>query len=562
MVGTDRILATGAFLLLGVGLYMVWMMSAQFTLLPGGPRLHAELDVRDVPGVMPKASAATAFLGGNRSSFWETIFRPENWQRERGLALQFGRGLIAEAVSTTTFTTATTVTAITTTTTFTTATTITSTTGTTATTVTTFTSTTATSTTMTTESRRARAATLRGGIPVAARGKPLVIFVTILAPAGGKPRRDKIRRTWLKQSRGTPGIEGRFFIGRGAAGEAIPEHLEAEIKEHGDIVVLDVPDTYAELARKCREMFAWAIINFKPAFVLKVDDDAYVNLEGMLLEAKGLPKELVYWGSMQVQPILRGGHRNAEFSMPREMSSFPPYASGGGYMLSADLAWYVGNPPVEPLPMTNEDAYLGVALLPFNVKRYNTPRVYAHGTNGCIATQNIGVIHYVKDDQNNLDCMDELHEIVTSNNGTMVCRSRYCGPMTCDYGKPAGWQKCLKKVDNATTEWAPISKSRACEGNSEGVTRFKYSEGIKGPLCCQQLCDETCGCVAVDFYQATLWCSLYRESCTSPSKSTDMASSWRRAPRKRRSGPRREKGRARTRSTTPPRPLPRVNSTG
>lgn len=56
---------------------------------------------------------------------------------------------------------------------------------------------------------------------------------------------------------------------------------------------------------------------------------------------------------------------------------FPPYASGGGYVLSRDLVVLVAFPQVEPVLMTNEDAYLGIVLLPYNVIRLHQEEVRA-----------------------------------------------------------------------------------------------------------------------------------------------------------------------------------------
>ena len=52
------------------------------------------------------------------------------------------------------------------------------------------------------------------------------------------------------------------------------------------------------------------------------------------------------------EPVLPG-------YLPHPMPDyFPPYASGGGYVLSADLVPLVAFPPIEPVLMTNEDAYV------------------------------------------------------------------------------------------------------------------------------------------------------------------------------------------------------------
>jgi hypothetical protein len=57
--------------------------------------------------------------------------------------------------------------------------------------------------------------------------------------------------------------------------------------------------------------------------------------------------------------------------------------SGGGYVLGYNLVSHLANPIVQPIKMLNEDAYLGVALLQFNVNRVSTMEVYPNGIKGC-----------------------------------------------------------------------------------------------------------------------------------------------------------------------------------
>jgi hypothetical protein len=57
-------------------------------------------------------------------------------------------------------------------------------------------------------------------------------------------------------------------------------------------------------------------------------------------ELAKLPRELAYFGKMQgTNPVLHTStSRNAERYLPRDLTRFPPYASGAGYVLSRDLA--------------------------------------------------------------------------------------------------------------------------------------------------------------------------------------------------------------------------------
>jgi hypothetical protein len=56
--------------------------------------------------------------------------------------------------------------------------------------------------------------------------------------------------------------------------------------------------------------------------------------------------------------------------------------SGAGYALSVDVATAYSHPPVEPIKMLNEDAYLGLALLPYNVRRVSSAGIFPNGIRG------------------------------------------------------------------------------------------------------------------------------------------------------------------------------------
>jgi len=352
----------------------------------------------------------------------------------------------------------------------------------------------------------------------------LTLFVGVLSCATGWHRRARIRRTWLTGAVAAPRVEARFFIG-GAGGDVHPA-LAAEMQEHHDVVVLDVSDKYSALVDKTTGMFAWATSAFDPMFVLKVDDDTYINVGAVRAVVRGLPEHMAYWGKMQTGPVLRGSHRNAENNVPKGMETFPPYASGAGYILSGDLARHAGMRRAWTVRMTNEDAYVGVVLLPLKVHRVNSNHIYVDGIRACTRTEDVHVVHYVDATKTDaaLGCMDEMHARVVGGAPT-VCRSWRC-PAKCDYNESKGWRACPKSAIPAA--WALVSSKAVCEGNDEGVKRFAHQSDVLDATCCRKLCDETCGCSAVDFFTVSSWCNLYRKSCAKPTTTKDGGSSWRR----------------------------------
>jgi len=114
-------------------------------------------------------------------------------------------------------------------------------------------------------------------------GRP-TLFIGILSYCAGRDRRDAIRQTWLTkevlESQATLiRIQAKFVLGK------TPNHeksswcssraLRSEASEFGDLLFLDVEESYQVLTRKSLEMFHWINRHLNPEFVFKTDDDSY-----------------------------------------------------------------------------------------------------------------------------------------------------------------------------------------------------------------------------------------------------------------------------------------------
>lgn len=244
----------------------------------------------------------------------------------------------------------------------------------------------------------------------------------------------------------------------------------------------------------------------------------------MMKTIDGLPSSRLYFGYlMNNVPLLRSSSRlssrNKEKSgvgyLPDMMPGhFSPYMSGAGYMISCDLVHVVSSPVLKPVKMLNEDAYMGIVLLPFNITRITSSLIYPYGILGvCINPSNVGVVHYLKEG-NKYGCMRNMHANITSGNN--VCRTKFCNvpKSLCTYAHPASAGKCRVSEN---PKWKVISPKAACERNSEGVVRRSHAQ-VMNKECCLKLCEETCWCVAVDYYVESVWCNLYDKPCKQPSQ--------------------------------------------
>eukprot|EP00698_Gefionella_okellyi_P006413 TRINITY_DN15764_c0_g1_i1.p1 TRINITY_DN15764_c0_g1~~TRINITY_DN15764_c0_g1_i1.p1 ORF type:complete len:298 (-),score=32.24 TRINITY_DN15764_c0_g1_i1:110-976(-) len=151
--------------------------------------------------------------------------------------------------------------------------------------------------------------------------------------------------------------------------------LEAEILQYGDIVQVDVIDSYDTILRKLLRFLPWVASEYDFEFFMHADDDSFVRLDLLLEVIKGLPRQKVWWGYMWnlpgstriTRPLRNPAHKSY---MPVEQhadnSPYPTFASGCGFLLSADLTlWLMIN--AEALPDYRlVDAGCGLYLAAFS----------------------------------------------------------------------------------------------------------------------------------------------------------------------------------------------------
>merc|ERR1719422_475575 len=128
---------------------------------------------------------------------------------------------------------------------------------------------------------------------------------------------------------------------------------------------------------------------FRPArFFMKIDDDAFADLDGLIAVLENQTSKYVYMGLIQTcAPVERSG-KNAEQPDVFEGEFFPPYALGGAYILNADLVHEVvqaASPQHSQfLKFFNEDVAVGVLIAETLMPRIPVHRVMLSATEpGC-----------------------------------------------------------------------------------------------------------------------------------------------------------------------------------
>lgn len=165
------------------------------------------------------------------------------------------------------------------------------------------------------------------------------LLILITSTPSRNNSRTAIRNTWCEQcNKRTSKIKYVFVFGN--RNDSIENtNLLKESELYHDIIQMDFHDSYANLTYKTLSSFKWSQEFCKNAkYVMKTDDDMYVNTELLPLLLKAAPSEK-FIGGMCWGP--GSPHRNKQskwyvsFAQYRH-STFPSMCSGTGYVMSRD----------------------------------------------------------------------------------------------------------------------------------------------------------------------------------------------------------------------------------
>lgn len=198
-----------------------------------------------------------------------------------------------------------------------------------------------------------------------------LLFIGVFSAPGYTKRRDEVRASWqqhplLKNSSGKdkPLIAARFVVGE-PDGEDERVALAQEMKLHDDMLHLpEHRDTYENLPNKTIAFFHWFVAHDRAAFVMKLDDDTFPNLDRLvpLLLEKQRVSPYNYIGSLLWHGPVQGSGKWAEHGRYAE-EEYPAYMAGSGYILSTELAKHLDEVNLKEgrlRILTNEDTTIGV----------------------------------------------------------------------------------------------------------------------------------------------------------------------------------------------------------
>ncbi|KZS16568.1 Uncharacterized protein APZ42_017163 [Daphnia magna] len=134
------------------------------------------------------------------------------------------------------------------------------------------------------------------------------VFLAIISGAGNFEKRNVTRHLWPKhlkaeQDKGLMGVAGfAFILGKPDKNET-QKQIEEESQMYGDIIQIEMVDTYRNLSLKVAALFNWLHIQncSKVDFLFKVDDDVYVNVRNLVQFIQSQPRHDTNLKSLDIQ---------------------------------------------------------------------------------------------------------------------------------------------------------------------------------------------------------------------------------------------------------------------
>ncbi|KAE8582423.1 hypothetical protein XENTR_v10020118 [Xenopus tropicalis] len=218
-------------------------------------------------------------------------------------------------------------------------------------------------------------------------GRDVFLLMVVSSSPENKTRRDTIRRTWGNMTNYKDLVVVRMFaLGRPTSEETQAELL-VESQVHKDMVEASFLDTYENRTLKVITSMEW-IVTFCPnaRFILKVDQEAFVNVESLVdylsylltLERRS---EDVYIGRVIHQGVPDREPKSLHFvptsSYPDAF--YPDYCSGTALVISQDVARKVYLVSKDETTLLPPDVFLGMCarkagVVPVHSSRFSGPK--------------------------------------------------------------------------------------------------------------------------------------------------------------------------------------------
>ncbi|TWW78658.1 UDP-GalNAc:beta-1,3-N-acetylgalactosaminyltransferase 2 [Takifugu flavidus] len=149
--------------------------------------------------------------------------------------------------------------------------------------------------------------------------------------------------------------------------------LQRESLTNGDMVFVDVVDTYRNVPSKLLQFYRWSVANAHFKLLLKTDDDCYIDVDSVLMKIdhKHLQRSNLWWGNFrQSWAVDRVGKwQELEYASP----AYPAFACGSGYVVSRDLVQWLSSNAGKLKAYQGEDVSMGIWMAAVGPHKYQDP---------------------------------------------------------------------------------------------------------------------------------------------------------------------------------------------
>lgn len=171
-----------------------------------------------------------------------------------------------------------------------------------------------------------------------------------------------------------------FLVGQ-TRNSRLDELLEKEANYYRDIIFGNFIDSYRNLTRKMVLGIEWASKHCQAKYLMKADEDSFVNILDLikwLEEYHRMPRRSNY---LFMGAAIIGSHpyreRDSQFFVSEKEypeSTYPPYASGSGYVFSGKLLKKLSKALKLVKLFSNEDVCFGLLMWHIGVNLINNDK--------------------------------------------------------------------------------------------------------------------------------------------------------------------------------------------
>ncbi|EDO34506.1 predicted protein, partial [Nematostella vectensis] len=198
-------------------------------------------------------------------------------------------------------------------------------------------------------------------------------LVLIISAPGNKRQRNAIRRTWgraenwdclrLYTNHEEYSYQSVFMVG--STTDAVDNFVMDEAETYNDLLLGNFNDTYSNLLFKSLMGLSWASNVVNCSYVIKTDDDVYLNMPKILqwLQTRNKTARL-YAGKVASgwSPIRDPSNKNFIPYTDYAKKTLPDFCPGTFYVLSRNILHFLLGVARFIKPLQTEDVYIGMLV--------------------------------------------------------------------------------------------------------------------------------------------------------------------------------------------------------